>query len=262
VRWLPVTGRDARLEALDFGGEGLSVLLLHGLAGTAVEWEETAAWLSATHRVVALDQRGHGRSERRPADVSREAFVADAIAAIDELALAPAVLIGQSLGGHTAFLVATARPDLVGGLVIAEASPAEAKPGQPEAIRKLLSAWPAFPSRAAAQEFFGGETPAARAWARNLDETQNGLVPAFEVDVMVDAIAAAADARWNEWRQIQAPTVIVRGERGDLSQEEAAEMTRALPTAKLVTLPGGHDVHLDEPEEWRAAVEGFLAGLS
>ena len=104
MRWIPVTGRDARLEALDFGGEGPSVLLLHGLAGTAREWEETAAWLSETHRVVALDQRGHGRSERRPADVSREAFVADAVAAIEELALAPAVLIGQSLGGHTAFL--------------------------------------------------------------------------------------------------------------------------------------------------------------
>ena len=79
---------------------------------------------------------------------------------------------------------------------------------------------------------------------------------------MVEAIAAAADARWDEWRQIQAPTLIVRGERGDLSQEEAAEMARALPTAKLVTLPGGHDVHLDEPEAWRAAVEGFLARLS
>ena len=261
MRWGPVTGRDARLEALDFAGEGPGILLLHGLAGTAVEWEETAAWLSATHRVVALDQRGHGRSERRPADVSREALVADAIAAIDELALAPAVLIGQSLGGHTAFLVAAARPDLVRGLVIAEASPVEAKPGQPEEIRKLLSAWPMFPSCDAAQEFFGG-TPAGRAWARNLDETEEGLLPSFEVDVMVEAIAGAADARWDEWRQIQAPTLIVRGERGDLSDEESAEMVRALPTATLVTLPGGHDVHLDEPEAWRAAVESFLARLS
>jgi len=261
MRWIPVTGQDARLEALDFGGEGPSVLLLHGLAGTAVEWEETAAWLSATQRVVALDQRGHGRSERRPADVSREAFVADAVAAMEELTLAPVVLIGQSLGGHTAFLVAAARPDLVRGLLIAEASPAEAKPGQPEEIRKLLSAWPAFPTRSAAQEFFG-DTPAGRAWARNLDETDDGLMPAFEVDAMVEAIAAAADARWDEWRRIRAPALIVRGERGDLSEEEAAEMASALPTAELVTLRGGHDVHLDEPEAWRAAVEGFLARLS
>ena len=79
---------------------------------------------------------------------------------------------------------------------------------------------------------------------------------------MVEAIATASDARWDEWRQIQAPTLIVRGEHGDLLEEEAADMAGALPVAELVTLPGGHDVHLDEPEAWRAAVEGFLAGLS
>jgi pimeloyl-ACP methyl ester carboxylesterase len=89
VRWVQVTGRDARLEALDFGGEGPGILLLHGLAGTAREWEETAEWLCKANRVAALDQRGHGRSERRPGDISREAFIADAVAAIEELALAP-----------------------------------------------------------------------------------------------------------------------------------------------------------------------------
>ena len=261
MRWTPVTGRDVRLEALDFGGDGPGALLLHGLAGTAAEWEETASWLSGTHRVVALDQRGHGRSERRPADTSREAFVEDAVAAIDELALAPAVLIGQSLGGHTAFLVAAKRPDLVRALVIAEASPAEQDAGQPDEIRKLLSAWPVFPSREAAQEFFG-DTPAGRAWARNLDEAEDGLRPAFEIDVMVEAIAAATDSRWDDWRHIQAPTLIVRGERGDLPEVEAAEMAHALPAAEFVTLPGGHDVHLDAPKAWRGAVEGFLARLS
>jgi pimeloyl-ACP methyl ester carboxylesterase len=145
--------------------------------------------------------------------------------------------------------------------VIAEASPAEAEPGEPDEIRKLLSAWPMFASREAAQEFFG-DRPAGRAWTRNLDETEDGLVPAFEVDVMVEAIAAATDARWDEWRRIQAPTLIVRGEHGDLSEEEAVEMAQALPAAELATLPGGHDVHLDEPEAWRAAVESFVARLS
>lgn len=262
MRWIPVTGRDAGLEALDFGGEGPGVLLLHGLAGTAAEFEETAAWLTETHRVVALDQRGHGRSERRPGDLSRDAFVADAVAAIDELVHAPAVLIGQSLGAHTAFLVAAARPDLVCGLVVAEASPAEASPGQPEEIRRLLSAWPVFPSRGAAQEFFGGDTPAGRGWARNLDETEKGLVAAFDVDVMVEAIAAASGERWEAWRRVQAPALIVRGEGGGVPEEVAAEMLRTLPGAELVTLPGGHDVHLDAPEAWRAAVNGFLARLS
>ena len=262
MSWIPVTGRDVRLEALDFGGSGPGALLLHGLAGTAREWDDTATWLADTHRVVALDQRGHGRSERRPADVSRAAFVADAVAAIEQLDLAPVVLIGQSLGGHTAFLVAADRPDLVRGLVVAEASPAEEKPGQAEEIRSLLSSWPEFASRDSAEEFFGRDTPVGRAWARNLDETEGGLVPAFEIDVMVEAIAAAEAACWDEWRRIRAPALIVRGEGGDLLEEEAVEMARALPASGLVTVPGRHDIHLDAPGAWRAAVEAFLARLS
>ena len=92
---------------------------------------------------------------------------------------------------------------------------------------------------------------------------KTGSSPAFDVDVMVEAIAAAADARWDEWRRIQAPTLIVRGERGDLSEEEAAEMASALPDRRARhDSRAGHDVHLDEPEAWRAAVESFLARLS
>jgi pimeloyl-ACP methyl ester carboxylesterase len=259
VSWVSVTGRDVRLEALDFGGDGPGVLLLHGLAGTAREWEDTAAWLSGTHRVVALDQRGHGRSERRPPDVSRAAFVTDAVAAIEQLELAPVALIGQSLGGHTAFLVAAERPDLVRGLIVAEASPASEDAGKAAELEAALSSWPAkFPSVEAVEAFFGGDTPRGRAWARNLD----GLGPSFDVDVMVRAIAAASEARWEEWRSIDSPTLVVRGARGEVSEDRAAEMTRSLPCSTVVTLPGGHDVHLDAPEAWRSTVSDFLLRLS
>jgi MFS family permease len=142
VRWVPVTGRDARLEALDFGGEGPGVLLLHGLAGTAAEWEETAAWLSETHRVVALDQRGHGRSERRPGKVTPAAYVADALAAIEILVLAPAILVGQSLGGLIAFLAASERPDLVDALIVVEATPTREGPEVAEQIADYFDSWP------------------------------------------------------------------------------------------------------------------------
>ena len=251
------------LHARDFGGTGPGALLLHGLAGTAREWDETASWLVETHRVVALDQRGHGRSERAPADVSRDAFAGDAVAAIEELELAPAVLIGQSLGGHTAFLVAAKRPDLVRALVIAEASPAEADPAAARHVAELLSSWPVpFPTREAALEFFGGETPRARAWANNLEEREGGLNRAFEVDVMEAALAAAGDSYWSEWAAISAPCLVVRGESGDLSAAEAELMLHDQPSASLTAVPGGHDVHLDAPEAWRDAVESFLLRLS
>jgi pimeloyl-ACP methyl ester carboxylesterase len=265
VRWVPVTGRDVRLEALDFGGEGPAVLLLHGLAGTATEWEETATWLSETHRVVALDQRGHGRSERRPGDVTPAAYVADALAAIEALVLEPAILVGQSLGGLIAFLAASERPDLVDALIVVEATPTREGPEIAEQIADYFDSWPLpFPSRDDAVTFFGGESLRARAWARNLVAQPDGLRPAFDTDVLVAAIEEAlARDYWDEWRALTVPTLLVRGEEGELSPSEAAAMVDAVPSAQLVAIPGaGHDVHLDAPEAWRSAVEAFLGRLS
>ena len=265
MTWRAVHGRGIRLEARDFGGHGPGALLLHGLAGTAGEWADTASWLTGSHRVVALDQRGHGRSERRPDDVSRAAFVADAVAAIEELGLAPAVVLGQSLGGHTAFLLAAERPELVRALVVAEATPTREAPEVADAIRDYFDSWPLpFPSREAAVAFFGGESLRARAWAGNLVATPDGLRPAFDADVLVTAIADALGRDfWDEWRSVELPTLLVRGEQGELSAEESAAMLAAVPSAELVTIPGaGHDVHLDAPEAWREAVAGFLARIS
>jgi pimeloyl-ACP methyl ester carboxylesterase len=123
-----------RLACADYGGEGPAVVLLHGLAGNAREWDNTASWLTDGHRVVALDARGHGRSERRPADVSRARHVEDVVFWINELALAPVQLLGQSLGGHTAFLTASGHPDVVQALVVAESTPA-ASPDAPGVVQ-------------------------------------------------------------------------------------------------------------------------------
>src|SRR5581483_9482705 len=62
-----------RLACAVYGGEGSPVALLHGVAGNAREWDDTASWLVESHRVFAVDARGHGQSERRPGDVSRAA---------------------------------------------------------------------------------------------------------------------------------------------------------------------------------------------
>ncbi|MEV0694029.1 alpha/beta hydrolase [Streptomyces sp. NPDC050388] len=86
----------------DRSGPGQSLVLLHGLAGHAGEWDVLARRLSSRHRVVAVDHRGHGAGERHPRDVSRAAYVADVIAIVDQPALRRPVLVGQSPGGHTA----------------------------------------------------------------------------------------------------------------------------------------------------------------
>lgn len=261
--WHTLARPGCRLRCVDYGGDGRPVLLLHGLAGHAREWDETASWLAPGHRTVALDQRGHGQSERRPADVSRAAFVADVEAWVEALDLPPVVLIGQSLGAHTAFLAAARRPDLVGALVVAEATP-QADPGAPGSVGSWFESWPApFASREEAVAYFGGDTLWARAWAAGLEERPGGLWPAFEIPVMLAALDETSRlSYWEEWERIRCPALIVRAAGGEGCRSLYARMTRTVPGSQLVEIPdAGHDVHLDQPGRWRSAVEDFLRTL-
>jgi pimeloyl-ACP methyl ester carboxylesterase len=258
--WHTLERSGCRLRAVDYGGNDRPVLLLHGLAGHAREWDETASWLATGHRVVALDQRGHGQSERSPSDVSRAAFVDDAEAWIEELDLAPVVLIGQSLGAHTAFLTAARRPDLVGALVVAEATP-QADPGAPASVGSWLGGWPVpFASHSDAIAYFGGDSLWAQAWTAGLEQADDGLRPAFEISVMVAALEESSRVSyWDEWGQIRCPTLIVRAKGGEGCPAIYERMNRSLPGSRLVEISdAGHDVHLDQPAHWRAAVEDFL----
>ena len=256
------TDRDgASLWCADYGGNGPIVMLLHGLCGYAGEWRETAAWLSATHRVLVPEQRGHGRSERKPADVSRRAYVEDAATWVELLASAPVALVGQSLGGHTGFLLASSRPDLVSRLVVAEASP-DPDASAPGKVERWLRSWPVpFATRSAAEAFFGGPSTWASTWAAGLEEHPGGWWPAFDLDVMVASLQEASrmDA-WADWMMIAAPTLVVRGADG-LDAAVAAKMTAGLADASIVEVSGAaHDVHLEQPAAWRAALDGFLRG--
>ncbi|SDL12987.1 alpha/beta fold hydrolase [Streptomyces indicus] len=239
-----------RLVCRDSGGPGAPVLLLHGLAGYAGEWDAVARLLAADFRVVAFDQRGHGASERRPGDVSRAAYTADAVAVVEELGLGPVLLVGQSLGGHTALLTAAERPELVRALVLVEAVPGDASPGTPKEIAAWLDSWPVpFPSREAAAAFFGGG-PAGAAWAAGLEEGAGGLYPRFERDAMVGSLAEiGARSFRGEWLKVRCPVLAVFGQSGFVAPEDAEDMLARRPGTRAVSVLGaGHDVHLDRPE--------------
>jgi pimeloyl-ACP methyl ester carboxylesterase len=235
---------------------------LHGLAGHAEEWAETASWLSERFRVVAVEQRGHGRSERSPADVTPEAFVADVELWIERLGLAPAVVVGQSFGGLIALLLAARRPNLVRGLVVVEASPA-ADPVAPATAGRWLASWPApFASRHDAVSYFGGDSVSSRAWAGGLEQRDGGLWPAFERDVLLAALTAASERSWwDDWRRIRCPALIVHGERGELRDATGRMMEELAGTRTVEIADAGHDLHLEQPVRWREALEAFLDAL-
>ncbi|WP_406126438.1 alpha/beta hydrolase [Streptomyces canus] len=244
-------------------GPGPSVLLLHGLAGHLGEWDDLARRLESGqsgHRVVSYDARGHGESSRRPASVSRAAHVEDAVTLLRELDLAPAILVGQSLGGHTAMLLAADHPALVHSLVLVEAGPAGRSPELPGEIAGWLDSWPLpFRSLEEATAFLGHE-----AWARGLEEQADGLHPRFDRDTLVRTMTElAVDGYWPQWSRIRCPTLLVRGASGTMEPAEAAEMLTLRPDTRTAVVPGAaHDVHLDQPELLHREIEKFLADES
>ncbi|MFF4798856.1 alpha/beta fold hydrolase [Streptomyces sp. NPDC001351] len=260
-----VVVRDGvRLVCRDWGGPGQPIVLLHGLAGHAGEWDVPARKLSPGHRVVAVDQRGHGASERHPLDVSRAASIDDVVAVVDQLALHRPVLVGQSLGGHTAMLTAAAHPALVRALVLVEAGSGGPNPDGPGDIGGWLDSWPTpFPSREAAAAFFGGG-PLGAGWAAGLEERDGGWWPRFDRDVMVRSLAENAQRPfWHEWGQVACPTLVVLAQSSFVPAGELDEMLRQRPATMAMSIPGtGHDLHLEQPGILHTVLSGFLEGLA
>ena len=239
-------------------------MLLHGLAGHVGEWDVLARSLSSRYRVVAVDQRGHGASEHHPQDVSRAAYVADVIAVVDQLALQRPVLVGQSLGGHTAMLTAAAYPGLVRALVLVEAGSGGPNPNGLADIGGWLDSWPTpFPSREAAVAFLGGG-PVGAGWAAGLEERDGGWWPRFDRDVMVRSLAENTQhSYWHEWGQVVCPTLVVLAQSSFIPAPEADEMLRQRPDTLAMSIPGtGHDLHLEQPGILHTALSGFLDGLT
>ncbi|MDY0814423.1 alpha/beta fold hydrolase [Kitasatospora purpeofusca] len=256
-----VTRDDVTLACHDRGGDGPPLLLLHGLAGYGGEWDAFARQLGSRFRVVTVDQRGHGASTRRPADVSRAAHVADVVAVIEQLDLGPVTLLGQSYGGHAAMLVAAAHPGLVERLVMVEAGPACTTPETVADIGAWFDSWPTpFASVSAAVEFLGGG-PVGEVWAAGLEERADGRHPRFDPDVMVAALTDNTHRPWwPEWGRIACPTLVVLAQSTIIDDEQLDRMRRDRPDSVLVGIPGTtHDLHLERPEALAELLEAFCA---
>ncbi len=230
ITYTTLTRADTRLACVEFGGRGVSALLLHGLAGHALEWTGTAAHLVPRYRVLALDLRGHGCSERHPEDVSQHAHVADVAFVIEQLALGPVVLVGHSLGGVTALLVAAVHPELVRALVIADASP-----GRRAATRRC---------GCEAQTRAFAPVP-AKPWIA--DDRRR---PRYDLEVMVRTLRDANRRDyWDAWERICCPTLVVRASNGMIPSSHLHAMRERLPSVRLVELDDvPHNLHLERPE--------------
>ncbi|MFF4213381.1 alpha/beta fold hydrolase [Streptomyces sp. NPDC001796] len=281
MRRIDVTGAGGvRLAAWEFadppktgdGEQTPGLLLLHGLMGRASHWAPTARLLAERHRAVALDQRGHGQSDKPADGYTREAYIDDAEAALEQLGLAPAVLIGHAMGALTAWQLAAKRPDLVRALVICDMRASALGAASQREWENWFKSWPLpFATLADVRKWFGEDDPwverpnPARGefYVEVMTESPDGWRPVFEPEHMLRSRETwVYDAHWEELAQVRCPTLVVRGLDGELGRAEAQEMVRVLPHGQYAEVPdAGHFLHHAQPEAWRAAIGPFLADV-
>ena len=117
---LPVNGIHLHYEIC---GQGSPLLFIHGLGSSTRDWDLQVAPFSEQFRVVTFDVRGHGQSDKPPGPYSIPLFASDTAELVRALGIAPAHVVGISMGGMIAFQLAVSRPDLVKSMVIVNSGP-------------------------------------------------------------------------------------------------------------------------------------------
>ncbi|MDQ0840643.1 alpha/beta fold hydrolase [Streptomyces sp. V1I6] len=220
-----VTAQGVTLAYRVWGREDAPpVVLAHGRGGDSSDWTRVAEELAATRRVYAPDFRGHGLSDW-PGSYGFETFRDDLSLFVTALGLAPVDIVGHSMGGAAALLLAERRPELVARLVVEDAPP-------------LLPLDPPRPPAVRGEEPLGFDWPVVPATDRELNEPD----PAW----------------WEELKDITSPTLVIGGgPTSHVPQNQLAELAGRIPGGRLVTIDAGHLVHESRPEDFMTALKEF-----
>ena len=251
------------LAADQLGEAGAPIVILHGLMGSARNWTSVAKQLAATHRVLMPDLRNHGRSPWADR-MSFDEMAADVAAAIEARGLAPAVLVGHSLGGKVAMRLALTRPDLVACLVVVDVAPVL----YGHSLRAYVDAMRAVDlsrvSRRPEVEALLAPTihdPLMRAFLlQNLVRTPEGYAWRANLEGIAANLPELMGFPPSAGLSYPGPTLFIAGSRSNYVREAHRPVIMELfPKAELVTIAGaGHQVHADRPDEFLARLRAFL----
>ena len=274
---LDLPGDGVRLRATRWPGSGPAVLLLHGLASTRHIWDLVVPHLvgagPASPAVLALDQRGHGDSDRPDGPYDGATVVRDVLTALDAVGLSRVVVVGHSWGATTALRLAASAPERVLACVALDGGTGAAGSGLHRAeLRELLTP-PRTALAPADLERRIASGPLAPWWSpevaravRAVFETgPDGLARArlpfgAHMAIVDDLLDTDVEQLWPQvgcavWMVGCLPVSAAADER---TRQKDAALTRAgavLPHARVLRWAGAvHDV----PLQWPALVAGLV----
>ena len=270
-----VRSGELNLRLVEWGSpQAPAILMLHGLRSYAYTWEPVALPLLPDWRVIALDQRGRGRSDWDPAgDYHTDAYVRDLEAVVDNLSLQRFVLLGHSMGGINALVYASRHADRLAALVVEDAGPgaSASSSGSDRIKRELRETPPSFANWHEAAEFWRKLRPNISAAAlqsrvmHSLKQDHDGrLVWCHDAAGIAEArLNATPDRHVDLWPHVEAlsmPTLLIRGARSDyLSAGAANDMCQRNPCIRLAEVAAAtHYVHDDNLSDFNRVLQWFL----
>jgi pimeloyl-ACP methyl ester carboxylesterase len=254
---MKIATNGIRLHVEEQGSGDLALVFLHYWGGSSRTWGKVIAALPKSYRTIAIDHRGWGQSEAPASGYGLADLADDAQGVIEALELKRYLLIGHSMGGKVAQLMASRRPKGLAGLVLVAPSPPQPMATTPEAREVMAGVYATRESIDAA-----------------IDQvlTAKILSPKDREQVIEDSLRGApqAKAAWprstsleditRNVTAIDVPTIVIAGEldRVDSVGLLEAELLSRVPHAVLHVLPGtGHLSPLESPQELGRLIASF-----
>jgi pimeloyl-ACP methyl ester carboxylesterase len=253
--------------------DGLHVVLLHGGGQTRNSWGTVAEQLAARGcRSIAMDLRGHGRSDWAPdGDYRIDAFAADLRSVVAQLDDVP-IIVGASLGGMAALIAeGETREQVSSGLVLVDIAPRVEASGVARIVEFMTSNLDGFDSLEEAADAIAAYRPDRPrpidldGLSKNLRQRPDGRWrwhwdPAFMSVERGAASEGTGDRLEHAARRVDVPTLLVRGKRSDLLSESGAQhFLELVPHAQFVDVAGAdHMVVGDRNDAFAAAILGFV----
>lgn len=257
-----IVAEDGCRIAYDVTGEGPALLLIPGLGGSAEFWAPVVPLLAPNYKVIAVDHRGAGRSDRPIGRYAIEQIAADTARILDALKIASADVVGHSTGGIVAQTLALDHADRVGRLVLS---------GSWARFDERMAEL--FRARAEVLEQAGGAVyqrlthalgyPAE--WIAGHRDELDAAIAAAETTLAPIAVTLerirmlGRTDRSTDLPQIAAPTLVIGAEDDPMIPFYQSErLVQAIPGARLAALPGSHFYPRVHPERFVTLVTGFL----
>jgi len=219
-------------------GRGAPVLLIHGNGESIGSFKGQIGPFSRRYHIIAMDSRGHGKSELGDAALTYEQMAEDSNALLEHLKLEHVKVLGWSDGGIIGLLLTLHHPEKVGMLAVmgANLSPDGAYPWAIDGIARMR----------------------ARITAA-LPQSANPKAAQFQLELL-DLLGNQPHIPTTDLARIQIPVLVIAGDRDVIRDEHTLMIFHALPKSQLAIFPGAtHMLPADDPARFNRTVLEFFA---